>query len=293
MHSSDSQVPADYSKTQRLDQYVLANYPELSRSYAVRLIEEAKVLVNGTKSKPGYKLRATDNVTINYNPAEERQIPNIDLPVLYQDDNVLVINKPIGVISHARGKYWDEPSVASFVRQITGQAGDRAGIVHRLDRATSGVMICAKNQQTLALLQRQFSDRKVKKTYTAIVSGHLQPAQAIIDMPIERNPKAPSTFKVGSNGKSAQTKYTVITSNDMYDQVTLEPATGRTHQLRVHLSYQGHPIVGDSLYQGQTADRLYLHAHQLIIAIPEIGLKSFTAPLPAEFDRLMKAGRND
>lgn len=274
-------------KSQRLDHYVLASYPELSRSYAARLIDEAKVLVNGTVSKPGYKLRVSDVVTIEYNPTEEHRIPDIDLPILYQDDDVIVINKPVGIISHARGRYWDEPSVASFVRQITGQPGERAGIVHRLDRATSGVMICAKNQATLSLLQRQFSDRKVKKTYTAIVSGHIKPPQAIIDMPIERNPKAPSTFRVGNNGKPAQTKYTVVLSNGAYDKLILEPATGRTHQLRVHLSYRGHPIVGDSLYQGVQAERLYLHAYELTISIPKAGVMTFTAPLPEEFNELV------
>ncbi|HUP26483.1 MAG TPA: RluA family pseudouridine synthase [Candidatus Limnocylindrales bacterium] len=284
---SSSEPVAPNIKSQRLDHYVLASYPELSRSYAARLIDEAKVLVNGTVSKPGYKLRVSDVVTIEYNPTEEHRIPDIDLPILYQDDDVIVINKPVGIISHARGRYWDEPSVASFVRQITGQPGERAGIVHRLDRATSGVMICAKNQATLSLLQRQFSDRKVKKTYTAIVSGHIKPPQAIIDMPIERNPKAPSTFRVGNNGKPAQTKYTVVLSNGAYDKLILEPATGRTHQLRVHLSYRGHPIVGDSLYQGVQAERLYLHAYELTISIPKAGVMTFTAPLPEEFNELV------
>ncbi len=276
-------------QTVRLDQHVLNQYPQLSRSYAVRLINEKKVTVNGELSKAGYKLRQTDVVAIDYDPSVETQIANIELPILFQDENVVVINKPAGVISHARGKYWDEPSVASFLRQLTGQPGDRTGIVHRLDRATSGVMICAKNQQALSLLQRQFSDRKVSKSYVAIVGGHLKPAEAIIDMPIERNPKAPATFRVGSNGKPAQTKYTVTSSGDTFDEVRLEPATGRTHQLRVHLSHQGHPIVGDMLYHGQPADRLFLHAHQLTITIPETGMQTFTAPMPDEFEQFMKA----
>lgn len=276
-------------KSQRLDQYVLVKYPLISRSYAVRLIVNGKVLVNGAINKAGYKLRDGDEVTIDYNPDDEVKIPDIDLPILYQDDNVLVINKPAGVISHARGRYWDEASVASFVRQITGQSEDRAGIVHRLDRATSGVMICAKNAETMAMLQKQFADRKVKKVYIAITGGHLKHPEAIIDMPIERNPKTPATFRVASNGKSAQTKYTVLRSNASYDLVRLEPATGRTHQLRVHLSYQGHSIIGDQLYRGKPAVRLYLHAHQLTINIPDLGKKTFTSPVPDEFDACLLA----
>jgi len=158
--------------------------------------------------------------------------------------------------------------------------------VHRLDRATSGVMVCAKNQVTLSFLQKQFSDRKVKKTYMAVVKGHMKPAEAIIDMPIERNPKAPSTFRVGPNGKASQTKYTVVESRGDYDVVRLEPMTGRTHQLRVHLTHQKHPIVGDTFYNGEPADRLFLHAFSLEITLPGGEQKTFQAPLPKVFNQL-------
>src|SRR5690606_18021646 len=157
--------------------------------------------------------------TTDFEESEIDDIADIDLSILYEDDNVLIINKPEGIISHSRGRYWNEPSVASFVRQKTGQEGDRSGIVHRLDRATSGIMICVKNSDVMALLQKQFSQRKVKKTYIAIVSGHMKLPEAMIDMPIERNPKAPSTFRVGSNGKAAQTKYQVIESRARHDIV--------------------------------------------------------------------------
>lgn len=279
----------DYEPRQRLDQYVLSQFPQLSRSYAVRLIGEEKVHVNNQIEKPGYKLRTGDSVTIDFDTSELEKIPDIDLPVVYEDDDVLIINKPAGVISHSRGRYWDEPSVASYMRQRTGQPGERSGIVHRLDRPTSGIMICAKNQLAIAFLQKQFADRTVKKTYIAVVKGHMSPEQAIIDMPIERNPKVPASFRVGSNGKTAQTKYTVTASNQDYDQVELEPATGRTHQLRVHLAHQGHPIVGDTLYGGQDAERLYLHAFSLKIDIPGAANQVFTAPLPDEFAKLMNS----
>ncbi len=272
----------------RLDQYVAEKHPGLSRSYVAKLIDAGDVLVNNEPKKPGYRLRHLDSIEMNFNVEALQQIEDIELPIIYEDDNVLVIDKPTGVISHSRGKYWYEPSVASFVRQITGQDGERAGIVHRLDRATSGVMVCAKNQATLSMLQKQFSQRHVKKEYQAVVGGHLKHPEAVIDMPIERNPKAPATFRVGANGKSAQTAYKVVRSSENYDQVDLMPATGRTHQLRVHLAYQGHPIVGDVLYGGEPAERLYLHAHKITITIPEHGDQTFTAPTPVVFSEIMK-----
>lgn len=219
----------------RLDVYLAEKYPDVSRSFLQKLCNTDQVLVNSRPEKSGFKLAENDVVRLLYDMEAIEKIEDIDLPIIYEDDDVIVVNKPEGVISHSRGRYWNEPSVASFIRQKTNQPGDRAGIVHRLDRATSGVMICAKNQKAMAYLQKQFAARSTKKTYVAIVSGHLELPQAIIDMPIERNPKEPSKFRVGSNGKNAQTKYTVAKSSKNYDGVKLEPLTGRTHQLRVHL----------------------------------------------------------
>lgn len=274
------------TKGKRFDVVATEMLPMLSRAYVHVLIEGKRILLNGEQQKAGYKLRIDDVITTDFEESEIDDIADIDLPILYEDDNVLVINKPEGVISHSRGRYWNEPSVASFVRQKTGQEGDRSGIVHRLDRATSGVMICAKNSDTMSFLQKQFSTRKVKKTYVAIVSGHMKLTEAIIDMPIERNPKAPATFRVGSNGKPSQTKYAVIENRQRHDVVKLEPITGRTHQLRVHLMQQGHPIVGDTLYKGEVADRLYLHALSLVITLPGGVSKTFEAPLPTEFSKV-------
>lgn len=269
---------------QRLDHYLAERYPQISRAFLQKLCNSEQVLVNGKPAKSGFKLRPSDEVTVLYDMAGIEKIEDIDLPILYRDKDVLVINKPAGVISHARGKYWNEPSVASFIRQLTNQDGERAGIVHRLDRATSGIMICAKTTDAMAFLQKQFADRGVKKTYIAIVSGHVEPPQAIIDMPIERNPKAPSTFRVGPNGKTAQTAYKVVKSSEKYDEVELEPKTGRTHQLRVHMASQGHAIVGDTLYGGEPSERLLLHAYKLVITLPNGKEHNFTAPTPAEFE---------
>ncbi len=272
----------------RLDVFTTEQLPTLSRAYVATLIDSRQVLVNNIISKPGYKLRSGDKVKINFNLGKVTDIADIDLPILYQDDDVLVIDKPAGIISHSRGKYWNEPSVASFVRQITHQPGERAGIVHRLDRVTSGVMICTKNHETMTWLQRQFAARKVKKTYTAIVSGHLNPPDAVIDMPIERNPKAPATFRVGSNGKPATTTYSVMYSNSTSDQVNLTPLTGRTHQLRVHLAHQGHSIVGDHLYGGIPYSRLLLHAKSLELELPGRKVHVFESSTPPEFHEYME-----
>jgi RluA family pseudouridine synthase len=144
-------------------------------------------------------------------------------------------------------------------------------------------MIGAKTPEALSWLQKQFSTRKVKKTYMAVVSGHLRTEQAIIDMPIERNPKKPQTFRAGSNGKPAVTEYKVLRAGDKYSLLELKPTTGRTHQLRVHLAQIGHPIAGDTLYGGPEADRLYLHAQSLELTLPDKTRKVFTVPVPAEF----------
>lgn len=277
----------NYDKKLRLDIFLAEEYPAISRSFLKKLCSEDQVLVNNNPEKGGYKLSPGSTVEVLYNMASIDEIDDIDLPILYEDDDVVVIDKPAGVISHARGRYWNEPSVASFVRQLTGLDGERAGIVHRLDRATSGVMICAKTAHAMAYLQKQFADRTVVKKYSAIVSGHLKPKKAVIDMAIERNPKLPSTFRVGPNGKPSQTMYEVVSSSLHYDHVEMLPKTGRTHQLRVHLRYADHPIVGDTLYKGEKASRLFLHAHSLELMLPTGEKKKFVSQIPDEFQEIL------
>jgi 23S rRNA pseudouridine1911/1915/1917 synthase len=268
----------------RLDQYVVRERPTLSRGYATRLIGEGKVTVNGQPNKAGYKLRDQDDIIINYDASDEPDIPDIELPVVYEDDDCIVINKPTGVLTHNKGVRFLEATVASFVRgRSKFDQGERPGIVHRLDRATSGVMICAKTPEALSFLQKQFHDRHAQKTYSAIIKGVLEPTEAVIDMPIERNPKAPATFRVGANGKPAQTYYQTAKQANGYSLLELQPKTGRTHQLRVHLANQKHPIVGDQLYGGEPAERMYLHAHKLTITVPSGQTKTFEAPIPDDF----------
>lgn len=272
--------------TTRLDLHVVKALPELSRSTAAKLIEQGKVMVNGQpRYKPSHRLNAGDKVEVDYS---QPQIESIDLPVIYEDDECVVVNKPTGLLTHSKGTFNPEPTVASWLAtRLNGLlAGDRAGIVHRLDRGTSGVMICAKTPAAQSWLQKQFSQRKVKKNYLALVEGELAEPEAVIDMPIERHPKKPQTFRAGQGGKSAVTHYEVLSFAPQANLslVRLSPVTGRTHQLRVHMSQLKHPILGDVLYGGASAPRLMLHAVQLELTLPNRQRKVFKAPAPPEFD---------
>lgn len=272
----------------RLDVVAHSFLNPLSRSTVQTLIDDGKILVNKKHERTSYKVKEGDKITVDYTPSD-LTIPDIDLPVLYEDDDCIVIHKPVGILSHSKGAFNPEATVASFISdKVNGLEGDRAGIVHRLDRATSGVMICAKNPEALSWLQKQFSQRKTKKTYVTVISGTINPAEAIIDMPIERDPRAPKQFRVGSAGKPAQTSYKVTKTNGTYSLLELKPVTGRTHQIRVHLKQIKHPIVGDPLYGTTPAGRMMLHAKSLEITIPSHERKVFSAPLPPEFNAIMK-----
>ena len=290
----------DIINRERLDIRLMKTYPDFSRAFLQKLCSQDKVLVDGVPQKSGYKLKGGELIT----PLHDMKsiiglVPDIELPVLYEDDNVIVINKPAGVLSHGLSKFLGEPSVASFLKQKLKTSTTkkwkpedlRFGIVHRLDRVTSGVIICAKNQTTMRSLQKQFHDRLVEKTYMAIVEGIPKLEMALLDLPLERNPKAPATWRVGPNGKKAQTEYRLIKTVDKkrgkLSEVELLPKTGRTHQLRVHMQHIGHPIVGDVLYKAKPADRLYLHAHKLSLEIPGVGKQTYIAPVPEEFNKLL------
>ncbi|MDQ3123445.1 MAG: RluA family pseudouridine synthase [bacterium] len=266
----------------RTDKLLAEQLPQFPRAALQKLFDKELVWLNEKITKPGIKVREGDKLKADLSPLDIK-IADIDLPIIYQDDDVLVINKPAGVISHARGRYFDEPSVASFVRQITHQPGDRAGIVHRLDRATSGVMVCAKTQKALSWLQQQFSTRKVTKTYMAVIRGEMPSPNGAVDMPIDRNPKVPKMFHVSESGKNALTHYKTVNFNGTYSLLKLQPETGRTHQLRVHLHELKHPIVGDELYGGEPFVRLLLHASSLEITLLDGERTIFTSALPPEF----------
>lgn len=272
---------------ERIDAFLARSAPEYSRSYWQKRCEAGDVVADGVPAKSSHKLAAGSQISVTM--PDKHDYSDQTLPVLFEDDDVIVINKPSGMLTHAKGAESDEFTVADFVRPRTtdGTETNRPGIVHRLDRGTSGVIIAAKNPEAKRWLQGQFSKRNVKKTYLALVNGHLKESEAILRLPIERNPKKPQTFRVGVNGKSAETSYRVEKSYEHNDLVSLRPLTGRTHQLRVHLNYLDRPIVGDRVY-GQAdddIDRMFLHAASLELTLPSRQRMTFTAPLP---DRLQK-----
>jgi 23S rRNA pseudouridine1911/1915/1917 synthase len=270
----------------RLDQYVAQFWPEYSRSTWQKYIAAGYVTVNGiVEHSVKFSLGEDDEVAVHI--PDKPDYSSHTLPIVYEDDNVIVINKPAGVLTHAKGELSEEFTVADFVkeRMTEPETTNRPGIVHRLDRDTSGIMICDKNTATKSLLQKQFQDRKAHKTYLAVVKGTPKKSSATLDLPIERNPKKPSTHRVGVNGKHALTRYEVIASNGTYSVLRLFPETGRTHQLRVHMAYIGTPIVGDKLYGSAKSpiDRLCLHAESLEITIPTSRREVFRAEPPDDF----------
>lgn len=271
------------SNKKRLDILLAERFPETSRSTWQKHIKAGHVSVNGTvQTSPKQDITEADQITTSIPDATD--FSHHELPIVFMDDNVIVVNKPVGVLTHSKGALNDEFTVADFFRRYTtvGLETNRPGIVHRLDRDTSGIIIGARNPETAHLLQKQFADRKTKKTYIAVIDGHLKEPTAKIDLPIGRNPSAPSTFRVDAKGKQATTEYTTLAVNDTQSLIELRPFTGRTHQLRVHMAYLNTPIHGDRVY-GKEADRLYLHAFKLEITIPQGDRRVFDAPLPPEF----------
>lgn len=256
----------------RLDHLLVEQHPEYNRSSLQTFIKSGFVTVDGAVvTKPNSKFESNAKIELNV-PAAAKLPPRP--PVIYEDEHVLVLNKPAGLLSMAKGEYCPEPTLEDY-----------GLLVHRLDRDTSGVVILAKDPETQKMLRKQFQDRKTHKTYYAVIEGRPKLPEAMIDLPIARNLKRPTTFQVDQNGKPSQTYYKVVQQNDKYSLVELKPTTGRTHQLRVHLKYLNTPIVGDIVY-GTPDQRLFLHAKDLEITIPGKDggeRKIFTAELPPEF----------
>ena len=264
-------------KKTRLDQIMVGIFKSYNRSTLQKFIENGFVKVDGELvKKPNQKF--PDGVKIDLDIPNEMRNADVEPKILYEDDNVLVVDKPAGLLSEPRGQYCPEKTLADF-----------GLVVHRLDRDTSGVVILAKNEEVKMFLKKQFQNRKVHKIYYAVVEGALKLDKAKIDLPLARDLKRPTTFRVDANGKEAETFYEVKKSNDKYSLVELRPVTGRTHQLRVHMKYLGHPILGDPVYgkaiskASNLKPRLYLHARQLEIVLPGGERKTFTSELPQEF----------
>ena len=267
--------PDEKPEKVRLDHMMVKIYKSYNRSTIQKFIESGFVTVDGeVAKKPNQKFE--EGVKIDLKVPEDLKNADVKLKVIYEDDNVMVVNKPAGLLSEAKGEYCPEKTLADF-----------GFVAHRLDRDTSGVMILAKSEEVQKFLKRQFQDRKVHKTYYAIVSGRPKLDEARIDLPMARDIKRPTTFRVDPNGKEAETFYKVLKSDDKHSLVELRPTSGRTHQLRVHMKYLGHPILGDPVYGEEKADRLYLHAGSLEITLPGGVRKVFKSPLPKEFKNVL------
>ncbi len=267
--------PDEKPEKVRLDHMMVKIYKSYNRSTIQKFIESGFVTVDGeVAKKPNQKFE--EGVKIDLQVPEDLKNADVKLKVIYEDENVIVVNKPAGLLSEAKGEYCPEKTLADF-----------GFVAHRLDRDTSGVMILAKTEEVQKFLKRQFQDRKVHKTYYAIVSGRPKLDEARIDLPMARDIKRPTTFRVDPNGKEAETFYKVLKSDGKHSLVELRPTSGRTHQLRVHMKYLGHPILGDPVYGEEKADRLYLHAGSLEITLPGGVRKVFESPLPKEFKNVL------
>ena len=265
-----SETPEVIEK-RRLDHILMDIYKSYNRSTLQKFIEKGFVKVDGVVAvRPNQKF--ADGVKIELSVPEELKNADLVPEVIYEDDNVLVLNKPAGLLSMAKGEYCPEKTLEDY-----------GLLVHRLDRDTSGVVIMAKNEKTQSMLRRQFQDRHAHKTYYALVSGRPKLNEARIFLPISRDLKRPTTFRVDANGKDSETFYKVVKTDDKHSLIELRPTTGRTHQLRVHLKHLGLPIVGDAVYGGEKADRLYLHASKLEITLPGGKRRVFEAKLPESF----------
>jgi 23S rRNA pseudouridine1911/1915/1917 synthase len=235
--------------------------PDLSRSYGQQLIGEERVLVNGRPAKPSARLKAGDIVTLAIPaPAPVAITPEaIPLAVVYEDAEVLVIDKPAGLVVHPAPGHWDDTLVNALVARgttLSGGAEGRPGIVHRLDRDTSGLMVVAKTDLAHRRLGAAIAARRVKRTYAALAWGHLDASPTVIEAPVARHSQDRKRMAVTPAGRAARTDAFVVARFGVADLLRLELHTGRTHQIRVHLEHIGHPIVGDPVYGGGGSRRI-------------------------------------
>lgn len=290
----------------RLDKFLADQIPELSRSVAQQLIDQGQVDVNGKPAKASHKLRPGDQVVVLL-PIEQppELVPEaIPLTIVYEDRFLLAIDKPAGLVVHPAPGHPAGTLVNALVAHLPELAtsGDqRPGIVHRLDRDTSGLILVAKNEKIRRALQQQFQDRQVHKAYLALLEGLLQPSTGRIEAPLGRDPHHRQRMAVVPGGREAVTEYHVLeqfthpvgpVAGD-YTLTEAEPLTGRTHQIRVHFASIGHPIVGDLVY-GHRKRRLpvlrqFLHAHRLEFRHPAtLEHLELKAPLPEDLAELLE-----
>ncbi|MDQ6693205.1 MAG: RluA family pseudouridine synthase, partial [Chloroflexota bacterium] len=283
---------------ERLDRVVPIHSPELSRSYAAQLVEKGCVLVNGEPAGKSYKLRPGDVVLLKVPPPHSSDLVAEDIPldILYEDADLLVVNKPAGMVVHPAPGHSGGTLVNAILSHVPGielDMGDesRPGIVHRLDKDTSGLLVVAKRRPAHEALSRQMASRSMLKEYLAVVRGHPRPTKGVVDAPLGRDPKDRQRMAIVAGGRSARTRYSVEENLGQYSLLRVTLETGRTHQIRVHMASTGHALLGDPVYgKGTLKDaaliglhRQFLHAHKLGLTLPSSGeWREFVSDLPAD-----------
>lgn len=287
-------------KGKRLDIYIAENFDELSRTMIKKLIESNNILVNDKSEKVSYKVQANDNISIDIPEAKETKLKAQEIPldIIYEDSDIIVINKPKGMVVHPANGNPDGTLVNAILsickNSLSGIGGElRPGIVHRLDKDTSGLIIVAKNDKAHINMSEQIKERNVKKTYIALVRGNVPEEEATINMPIGRSTKDRKKMAVTKNGKQAITHFKVLKRYSKYTLLEIKIETGRTHQIRVHMAEIGYPVVGDAVYSNGKnefgIEGQMLHAYKLEFMHPITNKHmELTAPLPQYFEEILK-----
>lgn len=287
-------------KGKRLDIYIAENFNELSRTMIKKLIESNNILVNDKSEKVSYKVQANDNISIDVPEAKETKLKAQEIPldIIYEDSDIIVVNKPKGMVVHPANGNPDGTLVNAILsickNSLSGIGGElRPGIVHRLDKDTSGLIIVAKNDKAHINMSEQIKERNVKKTYIALVRGNGPEEEATINMPIGRSTKDRKKMAVTKNGKQAITHFKVLKRYSKYTLLEIKIETGRTHQIRVHMAEIGYPVVGDAVYSNGKnefgIEGQMLHAYKLEFMHPITNKHmELTAPLPQYFEEILK-----
>ena len=291
---------SEESKNQRLDAFLASSLDGLTRSQATRLIESGEVAVNGRAVSKSYKLAGGEDIAVTLpEPEPVEAVPqDIPLDVVYEDADVIVVNKPSGMVVHPAPGHPDGTLVNALLYHCAGTLSGiggalRPGIVHRIDRDTSGLIIAAKNDAAHQYLSAQLADHTLARTYECIVVGSLREDRGTVDAPIARHPADRKRMAVVAGGREAVTHWEVIARYPGYTHVRCRLETGRTHQIRVHMAYIGHPILGDTVYgakkevPGLTGQ--CLHAVGLRFLHPRTHeVVELSCPLPEEFTRMLQ-----
>lgn len=284
---------------ERLDQYVAHKLDSVSRSRIQQLIDEGLVTVNGSAVKASYRLQQGDRIAVRIPPPTEPElVPQpIPLTVVYEDQDLIVVDKPAGMVVHPAHGHPTGTLVNALLARYPDLPADednRPGIVHRLDKDTSGLIVVARNEHARRDLQRQFRKRKVEKAYLALVEGAVETKRGKIDAPIGRDPRRRKRMAVvRRGGRQALTEYRVLEYLGDHTLLEIRPVTGRTHQVRVHLAFIGHPVVGDTVYgyrkQRLGLKRQFLHAQRLGFHLPSSGeYVTLSAELPSELSEVLE-----